>query len=58
MLHLTLVDVVYTEFNAALRVVITPKPSDISMFMTVLQAKLDDKLSSSPDTPKTILTDL
>ncbi len=58
MLHLKLVDVIYTEFNAALSVVITPKPSDVSMFINVLQAKLDDKLSSSPDIPKTILNDL
>ncbi|WP_304153270.1 NotI family restriction endonuclease [Phocaeicola plebeius] len=58
MFHLTLVDVVYTEFDAALNAVIIPKPSDISMFIDVLQAKLDDKLSSSPDTPKTILNDL
>lgn len=53
--HLTLVRIVYTEFNEALNVVITPRAGDVEKFINVLQSKLDAKQSVSPDKPGTIL---
>ena len=55
--HLTLVDTVYTEFEAALYRVTTPDPGDIEDFVNVLQDRLDERLDGiSPDTPS--LTDI
>lgn len=52
--HLTLVKIVYTEFSQALNKVITPKPGNIDQFVEVLQGKLDEKQSVSPEKPKTL----
>ena len=50
-------DVVYTEFEPALDVIIKPEPGDVSNFMTLLQDKLDEKLNDNPpDAPA--LTDI
>ena len=50
--NLVLVETVYTEFEAALLKIITPVPSDIQKFTTLLQDRLDDKLEgNSPDAP-------
>ena len=53
--HLTLVRTVYTEFSQALNTVITPKPGIIDNFVTLLQSKLDEKQSISPEKPQSIL---
>lgn len=52
--HLTLVRTVYTEFSQALNKVITPKPGNIDNFVELLQGKLDEKQSVSPEKPKTL----
>lgn len=54
MYHLTLVRTVYTEFTEALNVVTTPKAGDVSLFINLLQNKLDEKQEIAPDKPKTI----
>lgn len=53
--HLTLVRTVYTEFSQALNKVITPKPGKIDTFVGLLQSKLDEKQSVSPDKPQSLL---
>ena len=53
--HLTLVRTIYTEFNEALNVVITPRPANVESFISLLQNKLDAKQCVSPDKPNTIL---
>ncbi|MBV6440099.1 MAG: hypothetical protein EPGJADBJ_01761 [Saprospiraceae bacterium] len=45
---LTLVDVVYTEFEPALLKITTPQPGDVSDFIGFLQQKLDEQLDSNP----------
>lgn len=53
--NLTLVETVYTEFEAALLKVTTPEPGDISDFISLLQNRLDDRLDSNPpDAPSLI----
>ena len=47
--HLVLVDTVYTEFHAALQQVIYTKPGQMSDFLTLLQGKLDERISNEPD---------
>ena len=47
--HLSLVDVVYTEFDAALQKVIFTKPGEISDFITLLQDKFDERISNDPE---------
>ena len=51
--HLSLVDVVYTEFDAALQTVIFTKPGEISDFLSLLQNKLDERISNEPETHST-----
>jgi hypothetical protein len=54
---LTLVDIVYTEFESALMRVTTPEPGELTDFINLLQSRLDDRLEgTSPDTPS--LTDI
>lgn len=53
--HLTLVRTVYTEFSQALSQIITPKPGNIHNFVELLQDKLDEKKSTSPEKPNTIM---
>lgn len=54
---LTLMDTVYTEFEAALSKVTTPEPGEIKDFVNILQDRLDDHLNDNPpDAPS--LTDL
>ena len=53
--HLTLVRTVYTEFSQALTRIITPKPGNIDTFVELLQEKFDEKHTTSPEKPKTIL---
>jgi len=49
--HLTLVDIVYTEFEPALLKITTPQPGDLSSFTTLLQERLEERLEgNSPDT--------
>ncbi|MBO7496148.1 MAG: hypothetical protein J6T98_06310 [Salinivirgaceae bacterium] len=48
--HLVLIDTVYTEFQAALEQVIFTKPGKMSDFVTLLQGKLDERISNEPDT--------
>ncbi|MFN0013285.1 MAG: NotI family restriction endonuclease [Saprospiraceae bacterium] len=49
---LTLVDVIYTEFEPALLKVTTPEPGDILEFAGFLQGRLDEELdTNSPDAP-------
>lgn len=52
--QLTLENVVYTEYWAAINRISTPKAGNIEDFIQVLQQKLDDKLDNPPDT-QTIL---
>lgn len=52
--HLTLVETVYTEFHSALSKVTNPEPGEIEDFIDVLQSKLNEKLSASPDAPTLI----
>ncbi|MBQ9586882.1 MAG: hypothetical protein IJR26_03345 [Bacteroidales bacterium] len=47
--HLKLVNTVYTEFHAALQRVIYTKPGDMNAFISVLQGKLEERLSTAPD---------
>jgi len=55
--RLTLVETVYTAFEAALLRVTTPEPGDMSDFLQQLQGKLDEQLESGePDAPS--LTDI
>ncbi|MBV6512601.1 MAG: hypothetical protein HRU80_05105 [Ignavibacteriales bacterium] len=55
--NLTLVEIVYTEFEAALFKVTTPEPGNIEDFVNLLQDRLDERLEgNSPDTPS--LTDI
>lgn len=56
--HLSLVRVVYTEFSQALDTVITPRAGKMDGFVNLLQSKLDEKQTISPDTPKTIIDSL
>ena len=50
--NLTLVETVYTEFEAALFRITTPEPGKVEDFITILQDKLDEQLDgNSPDTP-------
>jgi len=53
--HLTLVRTVYTEFSQALTRIITPKPGNIDNFVELLQEKFDERHTTSPEKPKTIL---
>lgn len=49
---LTLVDTVYTEFEAALFKVTTPEPGNVEGFVNTLQERLDEHLGGNPpDTP-------
>jgi hypothetical protein len=55
--QLTLVETVYTEFEAALSRITTPEPGKIEDFIHILQERLDDRLEGhSPDAPS--LTDI
>lgn len=55
--NLTLVDTVYTEFEASLFRITTPEPGEIENFINILQDRLDERLDgNSPDAPS--LTDL
>jgi len=50
--NLQLIETVYTEFEAALKTITTPKPSKLNDFIGILQNKLDQHLeNNSPDTP-------
>jgi len=54
---LTLMDIIYTEFEPALLRITTPEPGEMSGFMGVLQNKLDEHLDENPpDSPS--LTDV
>lgn len=54
---LTLVETVFTEFEAALFKVTTPEPGDVGDFVSTLQERLDNHLNDNPpDTPS--LTDI
>lgn len=48
--HLLLVDTVYTEFQPALQKVIFSNPGNVDDFISVLQGKLDERLTNTPDT--------
>lgn len=48
--HLVLVDTVYTEFQSALEHVIYTKPGDVVGFQSLLQDKLDERISNEPET--------
>ena len=48
--HLVLVDIVYTEFQKALQKVIFTKSGNVEDFISVLQGKLDERLTYTPDT--------
>ena len=48
--HLVLVDTIYTEFQAALEQVIYTKSGQMSEFLTLLQGKLDERISNEPET--------
>ena len=45
---LTLVDTVYTEFEAALFKVTTPEPGNVEGFVNTLQERLDEHLGGNP----------
>lgn len=47
--YLVLVDVVYTEFQAALEQVIYTKPGLMTDFLAQLQGKLDERVCNEPD---------
>lgn len=54
---LVLVEIVYTEFESALKKVTTPDPVEMSKFINILQSKLDEHLDNNPpDAPS--LTDI
>ncbi|MBP5516960.1 MAG: hypothetical protein J6X86_08440 [Bacteroidales bacterium] len=48
--HLVHVDTIYTEFQPALQKVIFTNPGNVADFISVLQGKLDEKLTNSPET--------
>jgi len=48
--HLQLIDTVYTEFYAALQKVIYTNPGNVSDFVSILQEKLDEKMTNVPET--------
>jgi hypothetical protein len=48
--HLVLVDTVYTEFQSALQQVIYTKPGNMTDFLSVLQGKLDERITNAPET--------
>ena len=48
--HLVLKDTVYTEFHPALQRIIYTNPGNIDDFLAVLQNKLDEKVTNSPET--------
>ncbi|NET65837.1 MAG: hypothetical protein F6K63_16130 [Moorea sp. SIO1G6] len=48
--YLTLNNVIYTEYWAAINAISTPKAGKVEDFIEVLQQKLDDKLDNPPDT--------
>lgn len=48
--HLVLEDTVFTEFQPALQRVIFTSPGNVTDFTSILQSKLDEKLTNSPDT--------
>ena len=55
--NLTLVETVYTDFEAALFKVTTPEPGKLEDFINILQDRLDERLEgNSPDAPS--LTDI
>jgi len=55
--HLTLVETVYTGFEAALLQVTTPEPGTMEDFINILQNRLDERFEGiSPDAPS--LTDI
>lgn len=47
--HLVLVDVIYTEFQSALENVMYTKPGSMSDFQSMLQGKLDERISNDPE---------
>ena len=47
--HLVLVDTIYTEFQAALEQIIYTKPGQMSDFLSLLQDKLDERISNDPE---------
>ena len=52
---LTLIETVYTEFEAALYKVTTPEPGNVNDFIHILQNRLDERLEGiSPDAPSLI----
>ncbi len=53
-LKLTLVETVYTEFEAALFQITTPRPGSKLDFVSFLQSKLDDQFESSPPDAPTL----
>ena len=55
--NLTLVETVYTDFEATLFKVTTPEPGKLEDFINILQDRLDERLEgNSPDAPS--LTDI
>lgn len=48
--HLVLADTVYTEFQPALQKVIYTKPGNMEDFLSVLQGKLEEKITNAPET--------
>ncbi len=48
--HLVLADTIYTEFQSALQKVIYTKPGNVTDFLTVLQGKLDERITNAPET--------
>lgn len=48
--HLVLSDTVYTEFQAALQQVIYTKPGNMNEFLSLLQGKLDERITNAPET--------
>ena len=48
--HLQLVDTIYTEFHSALQRVIYTKEGSLDDFISLLQEKLDERTSNSPET--------
>ena len=50
--HLVLVDIVYTESQAALQQIIYAQPGSLADFTSQLQDKLDERISNEPETLK------
>ena len=48
--HLKLIDTIYTEFQPALETVIFTKPGEMTDFVSLLQGKLDERISNTPET--------